>query len=42
MDEHKMGNHDYGPDMAFNMDHLCKKGASQLTARLDSLLGTLE
>ena len=42
MDEHRMGNHDYIPDMASNMDHLCKKGANHLTARLDSLLGTLE
>ena len=41
MDEHRMGKHDYGSDMAFNMDHLCTKGASRLTARLDSLLGTL-
>ena len=41
MDEHKMGNHDYTSEMAYNMDHLCIKGASQLTARLDSLLGTL-
>lgn len=42
MDENKMGYHDYLGDMSFDYDHLCKDGAQKLTARLDSLLMSLE
>jgi hypothetical protein len=41
-DENKMGAHDYTADMAYNTDHLSRKGAKQLSGRLDSLLKTLE
>ena len=41
MDENKMGNHDYGDEMAYNYDHLSHKGADKLTGRLDSLIQTL-
>lgn len=41
-DENKNGNHDYGDDMALNTDHLVYKGAAQFTARLDSLLKSLD
>jgi uncharacterized protein (TIGR02171 family) len=41
MDENKMGNHDYTNEMAFDSDHLAVKGAAQLTARIDSLIKTL-
>jgi len=41
-DENKMGAHDYTGDMAYNEDHLSKEGAKRLTARLDSLLKSLE
>ena len=42
MDENKMGNHDYGDEMAYNCDHLSYKGAEKLTNRLDSLIQTLD
>ncbi|MBR4785904.1 MAG: TIGR02171 family protein [Fibrobacter sp.] len=42
MDENKMGNHDYEDQMAGNRDHLCYLGALQMTARLDSVLKSLE
>ena len=42
LDENRNGNHDYIDQMALNTDHLSIKGAEQLTARLDSLLNTLE
>ena len=42
LDENRNGNHDYIDQMALNTDHLSIKGAEQLTARLDSLLITLE
>ena len=42
MDENKMGDHDYPDEMAGNRDHLCYLGALQMTARLDSVLRTLE
>ncbi|MFA6342306.1 MAG: TIGR02171 family protein, partial [Fibrobacteraceae bacterium] len=42
MDENKMGQHDYTDEMALNYDHLNYLGAAKLTARLDSLLKTLE
>lgn len=41
-DENKMGYHDYTSDMAVDYDHLCGKGATQFTSRLDSLLKTLK
>lgn len=41
-DENKMGEHDYGDDMAYNMIHLSKEGALRYTARLDSMLETLK
>lgn len=41
MDEYKMGNHDYD-GLFHDQDHLGDKGAAQVTARLDSLLGTLK
>ena len=37
LDENKMGKHDYTSGMAFNTDHLSRKGARQLSERLDSL-----
>ena len=42
MDENKMGNHDYTDEMAYNRDHLSNIGALQMTARLDSVLRSLE
>ncbi len=42
MDENKMGHHDYTDNMGYDDDHLNALGATQLTARLDSLLTTLE
>lgn len=42
MDENKMGKHDYTDKMAQNRDHLSYLGAKQMTARLDSVLKTLE
>lgn len=42
MDENKFGNHDYTDDMAMDFDHLCYRGASKISLRLDSLLLTLE
>jgi hypothetical protein len=41
MDENKMGDHDYTDDMAYDRDHLAAPGAAQLTARIDSLIKTL-
>ena len=41
MDENKMGDHDY-KNLLLDEDHLCTEGAEKMTARLDSLLGTLE
>ena len=42
LDENKMGQHDYPVAMASNQDHLNRKGAAQLTHRLDSLLTGME
>lgn len=42
VDENKMGNHDYGDEMAVDYDHLCREGVSQITARLDSVLIRLD
>ena len=41
MDENKMGSHDYTDEMTYNSDHLAAEGATQLTARIDSLIKTL-
>ena len=41
MDENKMGDHDYGDEMALNTDHLSFLGAEQVSRRLDSLLKSL-
>lgn len=38
VDENKMGNHDYGDEMAQDEDHLNNAGGAHFTARLDSLL----
>ncbi|WP_407456293.1 TIGR02171 family lipoprotein [Fibrobacter sp.] len=42
MDENKMGEHDYPNDMALDYDHLNKRGAEQISRRIDSLLNSLE
>ena len=42
LDENRMGQHDYPDSEAVNRDHLCRDGAARLTARIDSLLETLE
>lgn len=42
MDENKMGQHDYRSSMAANYDHLCYGGARLLSARLDTLIASLE
>ena len=42
MDENKMGDHDYTDNMAYDKSHLSRKGAEQLTSRLDSLIQTLD
>jgi len=42
MDENKMGNHDYVDIEAMNCDHLSDMGAAKFTARLDSLIKTLD
>lgn len=41
MDEYRAGYHDYPDSLAANSDHLNKKGAQQLTHRLDSLVKEL-
>ncbi len=41
LDENKMGDHDYVDNMAYDRDHLAAPGAAQLTARIDSLIKTL-
>ena len=41
-DENKNGLHDYSDDMAYNSTHLSYLGARQFSARLDSVLRTLE
>ena len=42
MDENKMGNHDYGDELAQDSDHLSIAGGAYFTARLDSLLQALK
>ncbi len=41
MDENKMGNHDYDDNSANDNSHLSHAGAAKLTARVDSLIKTL-
>jgi uncharacterized protein (TIGR02171 family) len=41
MDENKMGYHDYTDEMAFDHNHLSVAGATQMTARIDSVLATV-
>lgn len=41
-DENKMGDHDYGDDLARDRDHLAEPGADVMTARLDSILKVLD
>ena len=41
-DENKFGKHDYPSEMAFDNSHLSYLGAYRFTARLDSVLRTLE
>lgn len=41
-DENKNGKHDYTDEMAYNNTHLSYLGARQFTARLDSVLRSLE
>ena len=42
MDENKMGDHDYPSSMAHDYDHLNKFGAEKFSARLDSLIKSLQ
>lgn len=42
LDENKMGDHDYGDNMALDCDHISGLGGVQLTSRLDSLLKKLK
>jgi hypothetical protein len=42
MDENKFGAHDYTDAMANDYDHLSALGAEHLSARLDSLIKTLD
>ena len=42
VDENKMGNHDYSRGMFIDDDHLCDEGAVRMTARVDSLLRSME
>ena len=41
MDENKMGYHDYTDEMAYDHNHLSVAGATQMTARIDSVLATV-
>lgn len=42
MDENKMGEHDYADEEALDASHLSEAGATKLTARVDSLIKTLD
>ena len=39
-DAYNNGNHDYADSEAYNVNHLCPKGAAKLSHRLDSLIHT--
>ena len=41
MDENKMGDHDYVDSLAYDSDHLNALGAEQMTARIDSVLKSM-
>ena len=41
MDENKMGYHDYTDEMAYDHNHLSVAGATQITARIDSVLAKM-
>ena len=41
MDENKMGKHDYEDDTAADEDHLCGRGAPQMTKRIEAVLKNL-
>lgn len=41
MDENKMGYHDYTDEMAYDHNHLSVAGATQMTARIDSVLAEM-
>ncbi len=42
VDENKMGNHDYSDEMAYDYDHLSHLGGAKITAKLDSLISSME
>ena len=42
LDENKMGNHDYGNELAYDDDHLCMEGGKEITRRIDSLVQSLD
>lgn len=41
LDENKMGKHDYDDDLAADEDHLCSRGAPQITKRIEAVLKEL-
>jgi len=41
LDENKMGKHDYDDDSAADEDHLCSRGAPQITKRIEAVLKDL-
>lgn len=41
-DRNKMGNHDYGDNLATDYDHLCHEGAILMSVQLDSLITEME
>ena len=40
-DQNKMGDHDYADEKAGDTDHLCIKGASQISTRIYEFIKTL-
>lgn len=42
MDENKMGNHDYGDNHAFDIDHLNYEGGLVITSRINAVLDSLK
>lgn len=42
VDENKMGNHGYPDEMAYDYDHLSYLGGAKITAKLDSLISSME
>jgi hypothetical protein len=41
LDENKMGKHDYDDQSSADEDHLCARGAPQITKRIESVLKEL-